>query len=388
MKKVILTTIIILILSSFIHAQLSSLDSFFKQYKEQKDFTYVYAGKTLINFALPRDFTKEFATIKFIKVLVYENENEMKAKSFKSELKEIMKSNDFELILEVKDDEELVATYLKESKDKKENTNMLVLIEDGSDVTVVWINGILNENIKENNKNISTNKNILNKEILLSNFSRIEVASPLNVYLIQSNSEKVVIEADENIIKYIDISVKDEKLIVKIKEGTKNILNNVTIKIYVYFKDLTEIEQLETCNITSNNQLIFNNLKIFIRAASSLHLSLKCKKLDVLTTGASSVNLSLNCEDLKITQIGATSIDISGNTNTMLLSCNSASNFKGKKLIAVNCKANISGSSNAAVTVINNLELKVSNASSAKYYGNPKQKTLTHDISSSIKNLF
>jgi len=57
-------------------------------------------------------------------------------------------------------------------------------------------------------KTIVGNGNIQSKEVALSNFNTIDAMSLFNIYLIQADSEKVVIEADENIIELIELAVR------------------------------------------------------------------------------------------------------------------------------------------------------------------------------------
>lgn len=372
MKKIIFIISVCLLITNISTAQTPSLDSFFKKYSEQKGFTYVFVGKLVLNLAIPKNFSEEFQNIKFIKVLTYENFEKERAKNFKTELKESLEAGNFTLEIVIKDDNEIVECYLKETNNK-DNANMIVFVEDDKDINVIWINGTLKTD-RAGNKTASgvvVNKSTQKKEISLPSFTSIEAMSALNIFLIQSDTEKVVIEANDNIIEYVDISVKDRKLTAKIKDNYRN--QNYEMKIYIYFNNLKEIRASSACDINSKGQLKLDNLKLTLSGASDANMTLNCNNLQINTSGASDVNINLNCTSIDILASGASDVKLSGTVTEMSLNCSGASKFSGKNFTATNCKALVSGASEVEVRATNKLELSVSGVSSAKYYGSPKE---------------
>jgi len=137
MKKIILTTIACLFLSSIGYAQNSALDKFFDQYAELEGFTYVHnsKGKCLYK-CLPSDLKKELSSVKFSKHLCCKDSD---SKLF-SELKEILKIENYELVKKIKNNSYSSETYQKVSENK--DFEQITIIA-ASTVQIRWISGKL-----------------------------------------------------------------------------------------------------------------------------------------------------------------------------------------------------------------------------------------------------
>ena len=147
MKKVILTTVACLFLSGIVYAQTPFLETFFESHAKQDGFTYIYAGKLFMNVNIPNNVKEMFGDIKYVKMLTYEKGNSQKLKSIRTQLSGIMRADSFELILKVEEIGEILEIYFKEPT-KKDDGNVLVLMGDGIDLTIIWVNGVLKSQIK------------------------------------------------------------------------------------------------------------------------------------------------------------------------------------------------------------------------------------------------
>jgi len=205
----------------------------------------------------------------------------------------------------------------------------------------------------EGSKIIVGNGNLQEKEILVSNFNKIDAMSMFNIYLVQGNNEKVIVETDENIVEYIDISVINGTLMARINNDCKNINNYEKLNIYVHFKDLSEIRLSGSCKLsTSAEELFIEDLTLNVNGSSVGDLNLNCEKLTILISGSSVLNLF-------------------GKTENAYINCSGESVISAKDLILENCKAVVSGGSTATIHVTNNLEIETRYHSTVSYYGNP-----------------
>ncbi|MDR0829823.1 MAG: DUF2807 domain-containing protein [Prevotellaceae bacterium] len=221
-------------------------------------------------------------------------------------------------------------------------------------------------NINAAGKDIVGNGNIVKKEFSASGFNKIDVMSALNIYLIQSGSENVVVETDEHIIDYIDISVRNGILFARFKDNCKSI-NVKKLNIYVNFKDLQQIQSSGSCKIFSEGKsLIFNELTLNFNGSSEGKLEFDCKKLTMLISGASK-------------------LDISGKVENSYINLSGASALFAKDLIIDNCKIAVSGASTATINANNSLEIEARHASKVYYYGTPAHTNFETQQSSSIK---
>lgn len=214
-------------------------------------------------------------------------------------------------------------------------------------------------------KTIKGSKTIVKKDLDLKNFNGIEVSSFYELDLVQSDTYKVTIECNDNIVKYLDIKVNGKTLMVDLK-GNQS-FNNVTLKIIIHAPDIESIKAsgATEINIKSFN---FNNLGITLSGASDLDAILEVK------------------EKLTIDASGASEIKIKGNTKNMALYFSGASDFDGEELIVtetVNIDA--SGASEIEVYCNGTINIDASGASEIKYYGSGKIENTEVSGASSVK---
>jgi hypothetical protein len=138
MKKIIFTAIAILFLSLTGYAQITTLDKFFEQYAEKEEFTYVFngQGKCLMK-CLPNDLKKELSSVYFTKHLsCRETSNELI-----KQLKEILKTEKYELVQKIKNECQNSETYQKKSENK--DFEQVTLVSNQVRTSVRWISGKL-----------------------------------------------------------------------------------------------------------------------------------------------------------------------------------------------------------------------------------------------------
>jgi uncharacterized protein YcgL (UPF0745 family) len=143
MKKIVLIVVVSLFFANTMQAQSPQLDVIFEQYSEKKSFTYVYVkGAVRIHEYIPHDLIYDqiqINSIKFVKILTYEgNRNDTIAKRVVSKVKNTLKSENFELYLKVKDDDDRVEAYKKIYTSGKD---IVLMVSDDTDLTIIWIYG-------------------------------------------------------------------------------------------------------------------------------------------------------------------------------------------------------------------------------------------------------
>ena len=153
MKKIIITVITGLVFVSAGYAQTPFLETFFDTRARQDGFTYIYAGRTIMNVKIniPNHVEAMFDDIEYVKILSTEkNTKETERKSFVTSLKGVLRGDGFELILKVQEGDEVIETYLKESK--RNNSDIVVLIDSEKKLSAVWVNGKLKSPTKSKEK--------------------------------------------------------------------------------------------------------------------------------------------------------------------------------------------------------------------------------------------
>ena len=139
MKKVIVLSIACFFCLQAAFAQGTTLESFFNYYAEKDGFTYIFYGKreTRLSSKIPLEIRYSFKSITFLKTLNCEFE----PKDFLTNLREIVKKEQFELTKKIKNDNRSTEVYIKEIDDKIEYVEVFV----GENTFVRWISGIVRD---------------------------------------------------------------------------------------------------------------------------------------------------------------------------------------------------------------------------------------------------
>ena len=186
-------------------------------------------------------------------------------------------------------------------------------------------------------------------------FSKIKISGPLKVYLSQANDESIAISASEEKFKIIiKTIVKNNTLHIYLEGDNKLWRKNINPKVYVSFKQLTNLE---------------------ISGASSVMNvgSIKGNELSVDISGACKLAANIDVQELHFEISGASKAIISGNTNILLLDCSGASDFCSFDLQANNAQIDVSGASDVNINVSKSIHANASGASRLYYKGNPSE---------------
>lgn len=147
MKKLIL--ILAIVLPMAVLAQKSPVDKLFDKYANQKGFTTVNISGKLLGFAAQidtgdEDVSSMLSGLNGIRVLTVEDDELNKKLDFYQELEKegFFKNNDFEVLMEVTEEDEVVRFLAKDAGNGK--ISDLLLIVGGDDNALISISGIIN----------------------------------------------------------------------------------------------------------------------------------------------------------------------------------------------------------------------------------------------------
>jgi hypothetical protein len=121
-------------------------------------------------------------------------------------------------------------------------------------------------------------KEEIRKFVTLDNFTKIEINSSFEVILVQDTLNSLEVIGDLNFVKTVDYSINGETLFLQ-RTGKKSWTHPKSnkLKLIIHVKNLRYIKVNETSNISSENQLVGNEIGL------------------VLTSKLNIVDLKLNC---------------------------------------------------------------------------------------------
>jgi hypothetical protein len=185
-------------------------------------------------------------------------------------------------------------------------------------------------------------------------FSGVISEGDYDVFIVIDSVNKVVIEADENLMPYIRTMVKNDKLV--LDNGTRRCLRNRSdepIKITVHTPDMFYIA-------LEGSGMIYSDYFIYV------------DYLRVELTGSGIIDLQdIDAIELDALLSGSGEIELWGIAGTGDLSIPGSGKIKAYHLEQDECSANISGSGDMYVFVYDFLDANISGSGNIFYRGNP-----------------
>ena len=155
---------------------------------------------------------------------------------------------------------------------------------------------------------IRGNGDVVKEERNIEAFDEIQISGAYTVYLTQGNTEKLVIEADENLIDLIITKVVDGKLKIYNKEDFRD---PQKLDIYLTFVDIDELSASGAVEIESMNKFTLNELSLDASGATEIFLNIELKELNAELSGASEFEIVGFAKEVDIEISGASELDAS-----------------------------------------------------------------------------
>lgn len=154
------------------------------------------------------------------------------------------------------------------------------------------------ETIEGNGKSVT-------RDVTVSSFSALEASGVYELKLSQGSKESVKIEADENLQQYFNVRNDGNKLVIDMEKlKNKNLKNAHKMKVYVTFKSLKDLDLKTVGNVTSEEQLSFDDLNLDTKSVGNVDLNLTAKKLDLENKSVGNVKLSGKADEAVVKNTG------------------------------------------------------------------------------------
>lgn len=200
-------------------------------------------------------------------------------------------------------------------------------------------------------KMIQGNGNLTTTNRTVKKFDNLSVGGSMNVNLIDGKEGYIRIEAEENIMPYIETIVEGRNLKIRFKKNI-SIRTNKKIEVNVAIEDISSMALGGSGNI--------NVLK-----------TLKEEELSVSISGSGNINASINVGTVKSAIGGSGNINLKGKAKSFDAAIAGSGNVSAYKLKAHNVKARIAGSGDIKVTVSDKIKATVVGSGNIYYKGHP-----------------
>ena len=183
----------------------------------------------------------------------------------------------------------------------------------------------------------------------IDDFDRLEIDGNFKVFLTQSDRPGLKIEADENLLEYIEVRQVGNKLEI---ESKRNIFRAKKKDLHIKYTDLQRIEL--SCALDINGET-----------------PIEVKSLLIDCSGAIDLNIDVIAERLRLDVSGAADCDLNGRVKDVSLNISGAGDFNAFGLRAEDVNIDMSGAASARVFATDMLDVEISGAGSVKYKGDP-----------------
>lgn len=184
-----------------------------------------------------------------------------------------------------------------------------------------------------------------------ASFNEISLSSEFTVYIVHSSENKVVVEAESNLMEYIYTDVRSKNLSVRTPNNTwLDPRRDIIITVYTDY----EINDL---SISGSGYIESDTLKT--------------STLDLTISGSGDIKIPLLADKLQADISGSGDIQVWGICPVADYNISGSGNIKAMGLETKTCKAHISGSGDINVFVTERLEVNISGSGSVYYKGNP-----------------
>jgi len=209
---------------------------------------------------------------------------------------------------------------------------------------------------------IAGSKNVITQDRQVPAFHALKVSGGIDVELLQGNTLKLQVEADDNLVALIRTEVKDGVLTIWHDE---TIHDAKAMKIHLTFQQMDAISASGGCDIESKQKLSFATLKLDLSGGCDIVLDCKADKLVCKQSGGCDAGLS-------------------GEAQNAVFEVSGGCDVKASDLYLKDCTVDASGGSDVSVRASGELNMKASGASDITYYGKPAKITQNANGASDI----
>jgi hypothetical protein len=207
----------------------------------------------------------------------------------------------------------------------------------------------------------------------VSNITGVELGTPGTMDITIGGSESLRVEADDNLLQYIQTDVSGGRLVIKTRPG-------ITLQPVSAIKYHLTVVKLNSLGISSSGDITVPDLKsdaFTITISSSGNLSAKkldCSSLQVQISSSGDASIStLNTKTLSVSISSSGNLDIGGGfvpKQTIMIS--SSGKYRASNLASENADVTLSSSGEATLRVSAALSGRLSSSGNVNYIGSPK----------------
>lgn len=194
--------------------------------------------------------------------------------------------------------------------------------------------------------------NVIKEERPVSGFSHLSLEGSMNVIVTKGESSVASIEAEDNLLPYIELENNGDELIVRYRRNT-NIRSHKKVTVHVSSNTLDEVDMSGSGNIEMKGPF------------TSPH------GMDIDVSGSGNVTGEINAPEVDINISGSGNVTLKGETRDVDIDVAGSGNCRAEELLAENVSVSIAGSGDVRVYASRNIKADIIGSGSVSYKGEP-----------------
>jgi hypothetical protein len=190
-------------------------------------------------------------------------------------------------------------------------------------------------------------------EIVIDPIVGIELAIRDNVYISQGTSQRIIIEAQENVVEVLNKEVKN---------GIWKIYFEDKPAMYKNMKISITLPELQYISLTGPGIVLSKTL-------------LTCDSISLNVSGSGNIDVDANVRKLECNMTGKGDIYLKGTCEKQYINISGSGRVSSFDMQTTQCIADIPGEGIADVSVSEKLNVHISGSGNVNYYGNPELNT-------------
>ena len=164
---------------------------------------------------------------------------------------------------------------------------------------------------KSDKPKIEGSGNMVTREVSVQSFDELNVSGVFSVLLTQGGKEGVRIEADDNLQELFEVKNEGSKLNISMKKDV-NFSSKKKLKVYISFKKLKNMDLKTVGDVSSDQNLNFDDLKLHNKSVGNVDLKLTAQTLNVDNKSVGNIRLSGKANNVVIRNKRVGSIQAGG----------------------------------------------------------------------------
>jgi hypothetical protein len=195
----------------------------------------------------------------------------------------------------------------------------------------------------------------------VDHFSEVVLAGLGSIQLVQGEQPGVTVQADANLLPYLETKVERDQLKLGIADGVCIRQSEVGVNYFVTVKDLDLLHIIGVGDVQLD-RLDVKTLRI--QLDGSAHIAMSALQVGLLETLFN----------------GTGAIELAGNVDSQFVNLNGIGQYQAGDLISNSAHIKLNGTGNVEVWTIDNLQVEMNGIGTVSYFGDPELSTSTSGL--------